>query len=54
MRQAADSSLSVINCWRQSRYFSGKTNLLGPVHTNLVVVAAAPNEANQGASDEVW
>ncbi len=27
---------------------------LGPVNTNDDVVAAAPNEANQGARREVW
>ena len=30
------------------------TLVLGPVNTNVDVVAAATNEANQGARHEVW
>ncbi len=37
-----------------SRIIEVKQEDLGPVNTNYAVVAAAPNEANQGARREVW
>ncbi len=36
------------------RCFHWMISILGPVNTNDDVVAAAPNEANQGARHEVW